>query len=110
MPNIYYSPEDCGLEVVGHLEEENLHWEFHILGVWKDKESGKLFWTEDSGCSCPSPFEREHFNGADDTSLDSDIPELCDAILNFPAAQGDKDMLMGWIAEAHSKKEEKKEE
>lgn len=57
--SIYYSPEDHGLEVFGELDEPNLSYEFHMLVVWKDA-SGRLWYAEDSGCSCPSPYEDYH--------------------------------------------------
>ena len=96
--SIYTSPEDANLEIVGYLEED-MDWEFHILAVWKDKESGKLFWGEDTGCSCSIAFEDDHFNDADDTSLYSDLLELGTAILDFPCPTEEKEMLIKWIKE-----------
>lgn len=57
--SIYYSPEDHGLEVFGELDEPNMSYEFHMLVVWQSKD-GRLWYAEDSGCSCPSPFEDCH--------------------------------------------------
>lgn len=54
--NPYYNPEKMGLEIIGDWSED-LSYEFHIVLAWKDKESGKYYWAEDSGCSCPTPFE-----------------------------------------------------
>jgi hypothetical protein len=94
---IYYSPENYGLEVVGHLEQPNMSYEFHILGVWKDK-LGNIFWAEDQGCSCPMPFEDYYFNRADNTNLNTDSG-LYQAIADFPCSQEEKDMLLGWLKE-----------
>lgn len=54
--NPYYNPEACGLELLGIAEKEP-EWDFYILGLWRDKETGELFLAQDSGCSCPTPFE-----------------------------------------------------
>ena len=54
--NPYYSPEKCGLVQVDQIEEEP-DYDFNMLIVWRDKASRKLFWDQDAGCSCPSPFE-----------------------------------------------------
>jgi hypothetical protein len=99
MTTIYYSPEDYGLEVVGHLEQPDMSYEFHILGVWKDTKTGRIFWAEDSGCSCPIPFEDFHFHSADDTNLDSDMVALHAEISDFPTTENEKEMLLGWLAE-----------
>lgn len=57
MKNIYYSPEAYGLEVVASFELREESWEFDMLVVWRDPETGHLYYAEDSGCSCPCPFE-----------------------------------------------------
>jgi len=100
MTTIYHSPENYGLEVVGHLYEPNLCYEFHVLGVWKHTESGVIFWGEDSGCSCPLEFENDYFNGPDNTSLHNSIDDLMKAIEHFPCDKEDKDSLIGWIKKA----------
>lgn len=56
MSNIYYNPEAFGLEVVGDFEWSEPDWSFDMLVVWKESR-GKYWIGEDSGCSCPSPFE-----------------------------------------------------
>ena len=61
--NIYYSPEKFGLEVVGDFDWRDCDYEFDMLVVWKEKR-GRYWVGEDSGCSCPSPFE--DFKGTDD--------------------------------------------
>ncbi len=54
--NIYYSPEDYGLKVFVGVSNPALYYGFSMLVVWQDKD-GTLFYAEDSGCSCPEPFE-----------------------------------------------------
>lgn len=56
MSNIYYSPEDHGLEVLASLDISEPDYSFDLLVVWKDADS-RLYYAEDSGCSCPCPFE-----------------------------------------------------
>lgn len=61
--NIYYSPEDYGLELIRDVELTDEPYRFNIIAVWKDKETGDLYMGEDAGCSCPTPFERVHSLG-----------------------------------------------
>ena len=57
MSNIYYNPEAFGLEIVGDIEWSDGRYQFDLTVVFRDVLSGDLFYAEDSGCSCPSPFE-----------------------------------------------------
>lgn len=54
--NIYYDPEKFGLEQVAEIDFSDGYYQFDYLVVWKDKDD-RLYYAEDSGCSCPSPFE-----------------------------------------------------
>lgn len=56
MSNVYYDPADFGLTTVGEVEWTDESYEFDLTVVWKDVD-GNLYWADDSGCSCPSPFE-----------------------------------------------------
>mgnify|MGYP000313948108 CR=1 FL=1 len=56
MSNLYYSPEDFGLQLVKELSESNMSYSFNLICVWQHLD-GNLYWAHDSGCSCPSPFE-----------------------------------------------------
>lgn len=62
-PDVYYQPEEFGLTIFGSIEDPEADYSFDTLMVWKDQE-GSLFWAQDSGCSCPSPFE--NFTSIDD--------------------------------------------
>ena len=99
MTTIYYSPEDYGLKPIFSLDEENLDYEFHILAAWQD-QSGRIYWGEDSGCSCPSPFEDYHFKGADDHNLETSIKALYEAIDSFPASDRDKAQIREFLDKA----------
>ena len=50
----YYAPEHYGLSIVGVVEQD-IAYEFDMFVIWTDGE--KYYWAEDSGCSCPIPFE-----------------------------------------------------
>lgn len=57
--NPYYSPERCGLKVVGMVEKEP-DYDFNMFVVWESVADKDLYMGSDSGCSCPSPFEDTH--------------------------------------------------
>lgn len=59
MTNIYYGASDFGYELLAELDDEQSRddYGFDILAVWRRLSDGALFWGQDSGCSCPSPFE-----------------------------------------------------
>lgn len=56
MANIYYNPEEFGLEIFGEIEEPP-NYSFDKSVVWRDVTTDALYVAHDSGCSCPSPFE-----------------------------------------------------
>lgn len=57
MSNIYYEPQDFGLEIFEQIDDDHSSYSFDDFVIWKRLEDGKLFYATDSGCSCPSPFE-----------------------------------------------------
>ena len=67
--NPYYYPEKCGLTIVCSYDRDNEPWQFNIVCLWQDLETGKYYVGEDSGCSCPTPFEDFHSLG-DMTEVD----------------------------------------
>lgn len=54
--NPYYNPQNLGLEIVAEVDLAKPY-EFNKIVVWKNK-NGNLFWANDSGCSCPTPFDK----------------------------------------------------
>lgn len=54
--SIYYDPERYGAEILGDVDTIG-GYEFNMLAVFRRKDDGALFWGEDAGCSCYSPFE-----------------------------------------------------
>lgn len=55
--NLYYSPEAFNLSFVGEIEWSSGSYEFDLTAVWRTN-SGQFVFAEDSGCSCPAPFEK----------------------------------------------------
>jgi len=57
-PDLYNQPEKFGITPVGEVEWDDDSWAFNFTVVWQCKEDPKVFyWAQDSGCSCPAPFE-----------------------------------------------------
>ena len=59
-------------------ELSNEPYQFYLVGVKRRASDGKLFWSTDSGCSCPSPWE-DHTE-ADWSPLDETWPEFVDVV------------------------------
>ena len=55
--NPYYNPEKWGLEKVAELDFSSGSYEFNLTSVWTKEGEESFYWADDSGCSCPSPFE-----------------------------------------------------
>lgn len=98
MNNIYYNPEDCGLSIVGVLDEDGLSYEFNTLLVVKETSSKRLFYATSSGCSCPTPFEEYHFSNGDDHDLTEikgeNVEAFVNEVNNFPASQDERRQLV----------------
>lgn len=56
MHNPYYAPEKLGLEMIS-FQEPGLCYEYNTLCFWSTGD-GRVFSASDSGCSCPTPFEK----------------------------------------------------
>lgn len=54
--NVYYEPEKYDLELL-HETDTGDGYDFDKTVVWRHTKTGKLYVGQDSGCSCPSPFE-----------------------------------------------------
>ena len=57
MANIYVQPEAFGLRVFAVVADETARYRFDMVVVWQDPITFEYFWADDSGCSCPTPFE-----------------------------------------------------
>jgi hypothetical protein len=56
-PDVYNEPDHFGLELVAMIERPDMSYEFDMFGIWRDASTGQVYNGQDSGCSCPSPFE-----------------------------------------------------
>ncbi|WP_431941638.1 DUF7574 domain-containing protein [Nocardia grenadensis] len=56
-PDVYYDPDKFGLIKVGELTLEEPDYSFNIGLVLYHPDTQNFYYVEDSGCSCPSPFE-----------------------------------------------------
>lgn len=87
--SVYYSPEKHGLVPVAEIELDGESYSFHIRCVWRHTETGVLYTAEDSGCSCPSPFEE--YNSLESLSvLHGDLQWLWDEIANASGATSEE--------------------
>ncbi|MGW1739985.1 DUF7574 domain-containing protein [Nocardia sp. NPDC001965] len=75
MNDPYYTPEKYGLRIVGDVDFSSGCYEFDLTVVWQDVATGDLYYADDAGCSCPSPFEA---HGRDDLTLVKHPKELLD--------------------------------
>lgn len=93
--NVYYDAADYGYELVAEMDDETLSYEFHMLVVWRRISDGRLFWAEDSGCSCPSPFE-DYTNpetGEWIRPIDQTRSEFQEAVSDFPVGPDKKQRM-----------------
>ena len=83
----YYSPEKFGLTKIGEVEYSPASCEFDLLVVWRRDCDGALLYGEDSGCSCPSPFDTK---GVGDLTVSTkhEIAALIQARLGEPLYEG----------------------
>lgn len=54
--SIYYSPENFAARIVGDVDMGS-GYDFNMIAVFERLDDGTLFWGDDAGCSCFSPFE-----------------------------------------------------
>lgn len=64
------SPENYGLTTVGEIDWSDGCYCFDYTTVWQRTADGVFVYGEDSGCSCPSPYESETAEGL------TEIPSL----------------------------------
>lgn len=57
MVDMYSSPEHFGLTTFGEIQWGEPSYDFDLTVVWRRNFDGAFVYAEDSGCSCPSPFE-----------------------------------------------------
>lgn len=57
--NVYYNPASSALETVGEVEWSSEPYEFNLTVILRQEDD--FYWADDSGCSCPTPFENHRF-------------------------------------------------
>lgn len=88
--SLYYSPEEYGLFTVGEIDWSDGNYAFDYTVIWRNADS-QFFYAEDSGCSCPSPFERAGLDDLTACTL-SDLQAHLEARLDeeYPASKTDE--------------------
>jgi hypothetical protein len=96
--DVYSTPEKHGLETLGDVEWDDEDYQFNITAVWRDKETGQIYWADDSGCSCPSPFEdyrdRDQLTAGSADELDAHLKGNLEGALNGAAAGQVADLML----------------
>lgn len=79
--DVYNTPENFDLTVLGGLGDPEASYSFNYLMVWEHKD-GRIFYASDSGCSCPSPFEDyTKLEDLGDPVTDDNFQEFQDAVM-----------------------------
>lgn len=55
--NLYFDPARLGYTILGEIEWGEAYYSYDLTVIWQSSDTGKLYYAEDSGCSCPCPFE-----------------------------------------------------
>jgi hypothetical protein len=101
MHNIYYNPENCGLTIVGSLDEHDLSYEFNTLLVVEATQSGKLYWARSSGCSCPTPFEEYFYVSDKENDLNKlnkeTLASFISEVKTFPVPSDERQSLIAKV-------------
>jgi hypothetical protein len=62
-------PEDLKVTTISEIDDPDSCYSFDYFWTFQHNASGRVFYGQDSGCSCPSPFENDTFDGPDKTSF-----------------------------------------
>lgn len=54
--DFYYNPGKYGLTTIGEIDWSDGNYQFDLTVVWEDR-AGRFWYGDDSGCSCPAPFQ-----------------------------------------------------
>lgn len=57
MTNLFDYKMPVGLAYLGEISWDDGCYQFDLTAVWYSIDMGQLYYADDSGCSCPSPFE-----------------------------------------------------
>jgi hypothetical protein len=90
-PDVYSQPAKFGLVTIGDVNFGS-GYDYAYFVVWQEASTNKLYYGEDSGCSCFSPFE--DFNDIADLTEATAI-EICEK-LDARAGTGVTDSWDNW--------------
>jgi hypothetical protein len=79
--NVYYNPEQYGLKVVMEFDDPDASYSFDKFVIWMRISDGEIFYGQDSGCSCPSPFE--NVSGVESLSRLGDMKSFRDEFISW---------------------------
>jgi hypothetical protein len=67
--NPHYQPEKLGIIEIFEVQDDDLCYDFNILLFFVHSD-GRVFSANDSGCSCPTPFEAYEGTTIDECKLE----------------------------------------
>jgi hypothetical protein len=79
-PDLYNQPEHFSVKLLGDIEWDYEMYRFNMTAVWVDA-LGQFYVGDDSGCSCPFPFE--NFTSAEDLGMPMTRHEVADMLVNM---------------------------
>ena len=77
--NPYYDAEELSLKIIS-FDMDDLSYEFDTLCFWATPD-GRVYTAQDSGCSCPTPFE-----GFEGDTMD-DVVQLLERVKDLNHAE-----------------------
>lgn len=89
----YNNPESYGLTLIGSVEWTDEAYQFDMTAVWSDG-TGSYYVADDSGCSCPMPFEDVTMSDLVPTTKALVIQGLIERMSLSPAGSEDATALM----------------
>jgi hypothetical protein len=72
--NIYYEPEKFGLTILKSHDIAGSY-QFDMIVVWRT-DDGRFLVGQDSGCSCPSPFEDTGVRDLKEVESQADVADF----------------------------------
>jgi len=99
LDNPYAYPEKSGLTIVGEIDWSSGYYEFDLTVVWADAND-QLYYADDSGCSCPSPFENMSFADLTPCTFFELVEHLENRASTEDPAEYSEDTLINLIAKA----------
>lgn len=96
--DFYYNPDKYGMSQIGEIDWSDGNYQFDLTVVWR-KEDGSFVYGEDSGCSCPTPFE--NMDAQDLIKIES-LQNFQDYLVNHSTRDGDRQMdIVNLIEKLH---------